>query len=264
MKIDMHCHTKEGSIDGKVPIEQYIALLKEKGFGGMVVTDHDSYNGYRYWRDHIKGKLHTDFKVFKGIEYDTSGAGHVIIILPENVKLKLMELRGLPLSILVSAVHSHGGIIGPAHPGGDKYLALIRTRTYRKDPRIVKRFDFIETFNACESDESNAIAVKLAAKYEKPGTGGSDAHCLECIGLAYTEIPDHVTTESELIACIKNKNGIEAGGERFLHTVKSKMGPFRSASLYGFFIYNKATTLLRSISRNRKLKSEFADREAEL
>ena len=43
MKIDMHCHTKEGSLDGKVGIEDYICLLKEQGFGGMVVTDHDSY-----------------------------------------------------------------------------------------------------------------------------------------------------------------------------------------------------------------------------
>ncbi len=264
MKIDMHCHTKEGSIDGKVPIEMYISLLKEKGFGGMVVTDHDSYNGYRYWRDHIKGQTHTDFKVFKGIEYDTSGGGHVIVILPEDVKLKLLELRGLPLNILASAVHSHGGILGPAHPGGDKYLALIKTRAYKRDPRIVKRFDFVETFNACESEESNALAVKLAAKYGKPGTGGSDAHRADCVGLAYTEIPDDVATESDLIACIKNKQIISAGGERYLNTAKSKIGPLKHAALYGFFVYNKATNMARSISRNRKLKSEFADKEAEL
>ena len=31
MKFDMHCHTKEGSLDGKVVIEEYIRRLKEKG-----------------------------------------------------------------------------------------------------------------------------------------------------------------------------------------------------------------------------------------
>ena len=36
MKIDMHCHTKEGSIDGKVPIEEYIRMLRSQGFGGML------------------------------------------------------------------------------------------------------------------------------------------------------------------------------------------------------------------------------------
>ena len=44
MKFDMHCHTKEGSMDGKVMIEEYIRTLKRKGFGGMLVSDHDSYD----------------------------------------------------------------------------------------------------------------------------------------------------------------------------------------------------------------------------
>ena len=74
MKFDMHCHTKEGSLDGKVEIEEYIRILKEKGYQGMLVSDHNSYNGYRYWRDHIKGKKYTDFVVLKGIEYDTNNA----------------------------------------------------------------------------------------------------------------------------------------------------------------------------------------------
>ena len=34
MKIDMHCHVKEGSIDSKVSLEDYITLLKKKGFQG--------------------------------------------------------------------------------------------------------------------------------------------------------------------------------------------------------------------------------------
>ena len=31
MKIDMHCHVKEGSIDSKVSLEDYIRKLKERG-----------------------------------------------------------------------------------------------------------------------------------------------------------------------------------------------------------------------------------------
>ena len=66
MKIDMHCHVKEGSIDSRVGIEEYITILKEHGFQGMVITDHDTYNGYRYWKKNLKGKKHTDFVVLKG------------------------------------------------------------------------------------------------------------------------------------------------------------------------------------------------------
>ena len=31
MKIDMHCHVKEGSIDSKVGVEEYITILKKHG-----------------------------------------------------------------------------------------------------------------------------------------------------------------------------------------------------------------------------------------
>ena len=44
MKLDMHCHTKEGSIDAKVPIQEYITKLVKEGFDGMLVTDHNSYD----------------------------------------------------------------------------------------------------------------------------------------------------------------------------------------------------------------------------
>ena len=80
MKIDMHCHVKEGSIDSKVSVDEYITLLEKKGFQGMVITDHNTYKGYRYWKNNMKGKVHNDFVVLKGIEYDTRDAGHIQVI----------------------------------------------------------------------------------------------------------------------------------------------------------------------------------------
>mgnify|MGYP002233445244 CR=1 FL=1 len=94
MKLDMHCHVKEGSIDSKVSLDEYITILKEKGFDGMLITDHDTYKGYRHWKYQMKGKVHEDFVVLKGIEYDTCDAGHIICIMPEGVKMRLLELRG--------------------------------------------------------------------------------------------------------------------------------------------------------------------------
>ena len=127
----MHCHTKEGSMDGKIPIAEYVQILKSKGFQGMLVTDHDSYNGFRRYRDHLKGKL-DGFVVLKGIEYDTIDAGHILVILPEHVKLLLMECRGLPVRVLQEVVHRHGGILGPAHPCGEKYLSFTKTKKFYK------------------------------------------------------------------------------------------------------------------------------------
>ena len=110
MKIDMHCHVREGSIDSKVPIEEFIKKLQSKGIGGMLVTDHDTYNGYRHWKNTIKGRKYKDFVVLKGIEYDTLDAGHILIIMPQGVKMRLLELRGLPLSLLIDFVHHNGDV----------------------------------------------------------------------------------------------------------------------------------------------------------
>ena len=161
----MHCHTKEGSLDGKVEIEEYIRILKEKGYQGMLVSDHNSYNGYRYWRDHIKGKKYTDFVVLKGIEYDTNNAGHFLVILPEGVKPRILEMRGMPVELLTRVVHAYGGILGPAHPFGEKYLSFGSSKKYQRNPKIMQEFDFLEAYNSCEVEERNQEAKKAARKY---------------------------------------------------------------------------------------------------
>ena len=96
MKLDMHCHTKEGSIDAKVPIQEYITKLVKEGFDGMLVTDHNSYDGYRKF-EKIAKNLHLEkpFTVLKGIEYDTRDGGHVIAVLPDCINDAFMEIRGM-------------------------------------------------------------------------------------------------------------------------------------------------------------------------
>ncbi|WP_286151827.1 PHP domain-containing protein [Sporofaciens musculi] len=255
MKIDMHCHVKEGSIDSKVGLDEYITKLKEHGFEGMLITDHDTYKGYRHWKYHMKGKVHDDFVVLKGIEYDTCDAGHIICIMPEGVKMRLLELRGLPVSALIDFVHRHGGILGPAHPCGEKYLSFTKTKKFYKSPEIIKRFDFIEAFNACEPEESNREAMKLTLKYKKPGIGGSDAHKLDCVSLAYTELPERITCETELISLIRKKAPIGVGGTVYGKTTKDKIGKVNKLLVYSFWFYNKGGELLKR--HKRKVKGEI-------
>lgn len=256
MKIDMHCHVKEGSLDSKVSVEEYIMLLKAKGFQGMVITDHNTYKGYRYWKNHIKGKRHKDFVVLKGIEYDTRDAGHILVIMPEGVKMRLLELRGMRVSVLIDFVHRNGGVLGPAHPCGEKYLSFANTKRYRRSPELMKRFDFVETFNCCESEESNENALKLAKKYDKVRVGGSDAHKPDCVGRAYTILPEPVTCETELISMIHKKTAFETGGNYYHKTTKEKMGKVKLILTYSFWFYNKGGELLRRHGRNTKMEQE--------
>lgn len=252
MKIDMHCHVHEGSVDSRVSLNDYITILKEKGFDGMLITDHDSYHGYRHWKYDMKDRVHQDFVVLKGIEYDTLDAGHMICIMPEGVRMRLLELKGLPVSMLIDFVHRHGGILGPAHPYGAKYMSMTNTKRYRKAPELIRRFDFVETFNACESQEVNDCAARLAKEYGKPGIGGSDAHRPDCVGTGYTLLPEWVTCETELIALIRRKEAIESGGVLYGKTTKDKMGPFHKILAYLFWIYNRGGALRRYFKRKEK------------
>lgn len=256
MKIDMHCHVREGSLDSKVPVKEYISILQANGFDGMVITDHNTYNGYRRWKkeqDFSRSGSMTDkerlpFVVFKGVEYDTWDGGHFLVIMPTGVKLPVLELRGLPLALLIEIVHRHGGILGPAHPGGEKFMSFLNTKAYRRDPEVIARFDFIEGYNCCENGQSNARAANMAKRYKKPVTGGSDSHKLDCVGRAYTILPRRVETETELVGLIKEGAVLQTGGVPYLGTTKEKMGSMSHVLPYSFFIYNK----LGAITRMRK------------
>lgn len=254
MKFDMHCHTREGSPDGKVPIEEYIALLRKQGFDGMLVTDHDSYDGYREWDENIRGKKYPDFVVLKGIEYDTLDAGHILVIMPEHVSLKILELRGLTVKLLCEIVHHHGGILGPAHPCGEKFLSTFHTGLYKRHRDIAGRFDFLEGFNSCESPENNREAMEIGKKYGKPCFGGSDAHKADNVGLAYTEIDEDIRTESDLIRYIKNGGKPRCGGEYYHGTIKEKLGWWNIFLVDAFWFYNRFLALRKRRHRHHELR----------
>ena len=154
VRFDMHCHTAEGSPDAKVKILDYIDLLKQRGFHGMLVTDHDSYSGYKaYLRQKDKVK---DFTVLRGIEYDTFDYGHFLIVLPSDTPEEVYDLfehRGMALIRVIWLVHECGGILGPAHPFGEKFMSFGSTRRLGMiEHRLyAQHFDFIEGYNCCES-----------------------------------------------------------------------------------------------------------------
>lgn len=255
MKVDMHCHTGEGSVDANVSITQYIEKLIERGFGGMLVTDHGTWSGYNYWKENVKGKWFPDFKVFRGMEYDTYDYGHFIVIMPEDSYVSILELRGLTLRKLIKIVHFYGGILGPAHPCGEPFLSFNNTkfRLMGEKDRLLRNVDFIEIYNACESTKSNTAAKRLAVQYDIPGIAGSDAHSVGCVGMGYTRIPDRIDKESELIQFIKAGPKIRYGGARYRHTTKDKLGKWNKGLVASFYLYNKIAALLHFPKRFRQL-----------
>lgn len=251
MKLDMHCHTREGSPDGKLELLENISLLKQKGYQGMLITDHNSYKAYRYYTK-LKEKP-KDFVVLKGIEYDTINAGHILIIMPTGVNVPILELRGLPLTLLIEIVHFHGGILGPAHPCGERFLSVCRTLRVKYPEHLYRKFDFVEGYNACEDADSNMRAMRLASQYHLPCFGGSDSHKAACVGFGYTILQEHITTETELINYVRSGKATLIGGRHYEHTTKDKLGKINNVLVYSFWFYNRICALLRRKARNLEL-----------
>lgn len=258
MKIDMHCHIREGSIDSKVSIIEYAQKLQRFGIGGMVITDHDSFNGYKAWKsissaDKKKAGLDS-FYVFKGVEYDTIDCGHMLIILPDRVKGRIFEFRGMPVVLTIWLVHQLGGIIGPAHPYYGTIMGIANNVKAINNEHIMKSFDFIEVYNACESTEHNEASKELANKYNLIGIAGSDAHRIDCVGKAYTEFRSDIKTTRGLIRAVKRKDKVGLYCDNYEMTVKNRHKAIYEMSRAGFWIWHKSISRIYSIGRVKRIK----------
>lgn len=247
MRIDMHCHTKEGSIDAKVGVELYAKTLMQMGFDGMLITDHNSYKGYEYWKSIEKDEaFEKPFSVFRGIEYDTRNGGHMIVILPENSDKKAaarLEARGLSVRKLEQLVHSLGGILGPAHPYDTGYYAFMNTRFGKHHPEFLEKFDFIESFNSCAKPYANEQAKLLADRLGLPETAGSDTHRLEVMGTAYTEFSGEIKDNDDLIAAVTRTPRPVVPHEFLRNMHRSRSLVMEKLEIAGYWIYNRAEVL---------------------
>lgn len=247
MKFDLHCHSKEGSLDAGVSIVDYAMRLMECGFDGMLVTDHNSYKGYDYWKS-VSGQLvlPKPFVVLKGIEYDTSDGGHILVVLPDHIHSSLLEKRGMKTAQLVDLVHRLGGILGPAHPYGNGFFAHMHTKAARvslKNKKELYHFDFIETFNSCMHPLSNEKSRLLALKYKKPSFAGSDAHRMDAVGTAFTIFEEDIYCNNDLIRAVKENHPITASREPMPGVFRNQHWPLKQILIWGYYFYNKLGTL---------------------
>lgn len=236
MKFDLHCHTKEGSLDSKVSVREYADRFLALGFDGFMIADHNSYRGCRAW-DAIKDEpQYKNLTVIRGIEYDTKDAGHVLVIMPDDLYLPLLRIRGMRCRKLIDLVHSLGGILGLAHPFGVSSSSAMGFKLMNME--LVEQFDFIETFNTCEFPESNRHAAVLARNYQLPAFAGSDSHVTDYIGMACTHIDADITCNNDLIEAVRNGALITADGtERGI--TKKAMRKEHWTGVWGFKLYNR-------------------------
>ena len=243
--IDMHCHSKEGSFDAHASIFHIVDKLKSKGFDALLITDHNSYKGYNTW----KASGRTDFKVFKGLEYDSYDAGHILVILPDDIDTKNLLKKRMTARELANKVHSVGGIIGLAHPFDHGVLGMCNWKRYLNKnalKEVMNLVDFVEIFNSSSSNEGNIKSENLAKDFKKPGTGGSDSHRDRTIGFGRTVLDvDNISNNKELIDAILNNKINFTGGEFTQKTFVNFKHKFFDKAVFPYFLMERFLSLCK-------------------
>lgn len=194
-KYEMHLHTCPCSGGGD-DVEKHIDTLMEKGFSGMVITNHFFRGDTRidrglpweafvaeYEKDFERAKAYAkdkDFDVLFGIEEHISDGNEVLVygIMPAFLAAH-PELKTASLCEYAELVHGAGGLVYQSHP--------FRERWYIAHPLPfddVEILDGVEGYNAANEPQQNEQALAFASEKGLRVIAGSDAHAYTTSGRA--------------------------------------------------------------------------------
>lgn len=181
--LEFHIHTKAGSADSSITVDQLGEAAVAMGTGGLVVAEH-----FRVWTDWERTAFEARWgvRLYPAVEV-TTNRGHVIVLgaepaerLPSTVEELLPYARkqghvtiwAHPFRHYFDAIH--GSQRPPFEPGlSAEELAL--------DPMLLQA-DAIEAINAVCTPRENELATNVGLLMGKPLTWGSDAHEVGDVG----------------------------------------------------------------------------------
>jgi len=190
MKVIFHLHT-EYSQDASLTIKRLLKIASSKGFGCLMVTDHNTIIGAK------KLARVAPFKIVMGEEIVTKEGEIIGLFLKEEIA------KGLPLAETIRKIKEQGGLVCLPHP-----FDRLRKKVLKKEfiEKYIEQIDVIEVFNGRTVFlEDNQKAKEFALKKGKLLIVGADAHTPWEIGPNYFEIDDFEGPEDFLCKLKKAK-----------------------------------------------------------
>lgn len=201
IKADLHVHTGY-SIDSTTSFKQIIDHCQRTGINCIAIADHNTITGA------LRLKEIAPFKVIVAEEVLTSSGEIMGMFLTDEIPSKLT------IEETIERIKAQQGLVCIPHPYDSMRLSAFRNDSFEA---IMPYVDIIEVFNARSFSPNNSIkSRKLAEKYSKLASAGSDAHIASEIGRAYVEMPDFSSKETFLSALV---NGTVVGhkSKPFVH-----------------------------------------------
>ena len=146
MFIDTHMHEMTYSKDSFLKLDQMVSIARQKGLGGICITDHDSMGLKEYAAEY---SARTGFPVFVGIEFFSLQGDIVAFGIDEYPKERI------PAQDFIDLVKAQGGVCFAAHPFRNNNRGL------EDNLRRVRGLDGLEVLNGSTS----ADACRKAAEY---------------------------------------------------------------------------------------------------
>jgi predicted metal-dependent phosphoesterase TrpH len=183
---DLHIHTNysfDASIHPKTLVER---LYAHPFIKAAAITDHNTVEGYGKVRE--LARAYKDILIIPGVEIATT-EGDLIVLGVEELPPKPWTVRDI-----IDFARQNGGLVVVAHP----YRAYGLGDSAKKYP-----VDAIEVLNGASSPNVNKLAENLAKTMGLPGVAGSDAHSVEELWTAYTEVQAALDVD-EVLRAIKS------------------------------------------------------------
>ncbi len=208
--LELHLHTKAGSADSSITVDQLGERAREQGTDGLVVTEH-----FRVWSDWEREAFEArwDIRLYPAIEV-TTDLGHTLLVGVEP----MTKLPGITSELLAMAADS-GWLTVAAHPFRHYYDGIHVSQRPPFEPGLdvaalaahdyFAAVDAIEVANGGSTDRENDLALAVATKLGKPVTAGSDAHHIDEVGRERMDVPVLPDSLEELAELLRS---VVAGG----------------------------------------------------
>lgn len=213
---ETHLHTSTVSACAASSPAQQVRAYKERGYAGIIITDHFINGNSRCPRDLPWDKKmeffssgYTEAKkegelcgldVFFGWEYCLYGTEFLTYGLSPDFLLAHPDIDKMTIKEYSVLVRNCGGYIAQAHP--------FRNASWIKDPFPVDPclMDGIEVYNAGMPAEVNAKAFDFARLHNLPEQAGSDSHHTDLSVVSGIKLNSKAKSIFDIVDAIKTRS----------------------------------------------------------
>lgn len=216
-KYELHAHTSECDLVARLSGAQLVRAYAERGYSGMVITDHYFSIFFDWFGKELEGATHRQimdrwlrgfdsarnegekigFTVLPGAEVRIDGTINDYLV----YGLEVEDLYRLPLLNRMASIDEVLDIL-------PDYTCVVHAHPFRNSMTVrdPSRFFGIEVHNGGTEPFRNALAQTWAEHYGKAMTSGSDCHGPEAIaqGGITTDIPIYTSADlTNILRCGK-------------------------------------------------------------